>query len=55
MVVTAGVPVNAGSTVVVASNQSTMHSYNPGVPPAYGHQQPPAYGDKNSLVQNAVI
>lgn len=64
MVVTAGVPVNTGgSTVVVATNQSTMQAYNPGMPPAYcqqqplayGQQQPPAYGDKSGLVQNMAI
>ena len=56
MVVAAGAPVNAGgSTVVVASNQSTMHGYNPGMPPAYGYSQPPAYADKSSLVQNMAI
>ena len=57
MVVTAGVPVHCGGTVVVTSNQSTMmHAGYPGVmAPAYGHPQPPGYGDKCGLVQNMAI
>ena len=56
MVVTAGVPVHCGGTVVVTSNQSTMHAGYPGVmAPAYGHPQPPGYADKCGLVQNMAI
>jgi hypothetical protein len=59
VVVTAGVPVHTGGTVVVSSNQSSMmHSGYPGaVAPAYGHMHPPAYGhgDKSGLVQNMAI
>ena len=56
MVVTAGVPaVQSGSTVVVASNQSTVHGYPAAPPPSYGYPQPPAYGDKSGLVQNMAI
>ena len=59
MVVTAGVPIHTGGTVVVTSNQSSMmHSGYPGaMAPAYGHMHPPAYGhgDKSGLVQNMAI
>ncbi len=54
--VTAGAPVHSGGTVVVTSNQSSMHAGYPGVmAPAYGHPQPPRYGDKSGLVQNMAI
>lgn len=54
VVVTGGAPaVQAGSTVVVATNQSSM--MQSGYPGAYGYPQPPAYGDKQGLVPNMAI
>ena len=55
MVVTTGVPVHTGGTVVVTSNQSSVHGYPGVMPVGYGHSHPPAYGDTAGLVKNMAI
>ena len=56
MVVTTAAPVHTGGTVVVSSNQASVHGFMPpAMPPAHGYSQPPAYGDKAGLVRNMAI
>ncbi|WP_395241594.1 hypothetical protein, partial [Salmonella sp. s51933] len=53
VIITGGVPIHGGSTVVVQSSQSSMHGY-PALP-SYAPSYAPPYADCNPLVKNMAI